>query len=123
MCVDCFGVHAAPVDTKLLLWLVSKDALPEGTDIKTAQQVIEKNLKGGDEEDFFHGSRKEIDDWSPKSWPHVAKAHSPILAPPPIEGSATAGPPGTDGKAKAALLLKKPGEPVKKPQPLTIKKK
>ena len=123
VCVDCFGVHAAPVDTKLLLWLVSKDALPEGTDIKTAQQVIEKNLKGGDEEDFFHGSRKEIDDWSPKSWPHVAKAHSPILAPPPIEGSATAGPPGTDGKAKAALLLKKPGEPVKKPQPLTIKKK
>ena len=93
-------------------------------DIKTAQQVIEKHLKTGETEDFFHGGRKEIDDWSPKSWPHVAKAPSPILAPPPIEGAATAGPPGMDGKAKVILPLKKPGEqPVKKPQPLTIKKK
>src|SRR5271170_32532 len=41
--VDCFGIAAAPVDTKLLLWLISKDALPEGTDIKSAQQIIEKN--------------------------------------------------------------------------------
>src|SRR4029079_2569516 len=40
--VDCFGIMAAPVDTKLLLWLISKDALPEGIDIKTAQQYIEK---------------------------------------------------------------------------------
>jgi len=27
--VDCFGITAAPVDTKLLLWLISKDALPK----------------------------------------------------------------------------------------------
>src|ERR1051325_7666155 len=86
VCVDCFGIAAAPVDTKLLLWLVSKDALPEGTDIKTAQHAIEKNLKAGEVEDFFHGSRKEIYDWSPKSWPQVAKAYSSILAPPPIDG-------------------------------------
>ncbi len=35
--LDCFGVAAAPVDTKLYLWLVSKDALPEGLDLKAAQ--------------------------------------------------------------------------------------
>lgn len=85
VCVDCFGIAAAPVDTKLLLWLVSKDALAEGTDIKITQTLIEKHLKASDAEDFFHGSRQEIDDWSPKSWPQVAKVPSPILAP-PVEG-------------------------------------
>src|SRR5690242_10182499 len=85
VCVDCFGITAAPVDTKLYLWLVSKDALPEGLDLKTAQALVEKNLKAGEAEDFFHGSRREIDGWSPKSWPQVAKVPSPILAPPPLE--------------------------------------
>ena len=84
--VDCFGIAAAPVDTKLYLWLVGKDALPDGLDLKTAQILIEKHLKSSDSEDFFHGSRKEIDDWSPKSWPQVAKVPSPVLAP-PTEGS------------------------------------
>jgi endonuclease III len=84
VCLDAFAVPAAPVDTKLLLWLISKDVLPEGTDIKSAQHVIEKHLKATEAEDFFHGSRREIDDWSPKSWPQVAKVYSPILAPPPI---------------------------------------
>jgi endonuclease III len=83
--VDCFGIPAAPVDTKLLLWLISKDTFPEGTDIRTAQQVLEKHLKAGEAEDFFHGSRREIDGWVPRSWPQVAKVPSPILAPPPIE--------------------------------------
>ncbi len=55
--VDIFGVSAAPIDTKLLLWLVSKEALPEGMDLKTAQQVVEKHLKAGEAEDFFHGSQ------------------------------------------------------------------
>src|SRR3954468_8506129 len=40
VCVDAFGVAAAPVDTKLLLWLVSKEVLPEGLDLKTAQQIL-----------------------------------------------------------------------------------
>jgi endonuclease III len=84
--VDCFAIAAAPVDTKLYLYLVSKDALPEGLDLKTVQTLIEKHLKATDAEDFFHGSRKEIDDWSPKSWPQVAKVPSPVLAP-PTEGS------------------------------------
>ncbi len=108
--VDCFGIVAAPVDTKLLLWLISKDALPEGTDIKTAQQALEKCLKTGEAEEFFHGSRKEIDDWSPKSWPQVAKVPSPILAPPPID----------DGKViKEAVkeAPKEPGKDGKKPEP------
>ncbi len=101
--VDCFGVLAAPVDTKLLLWLVSKDALPEGIDLKSAQHAIEKHLKVTEAEDFFHGARKEIDDWSPKSWPQVAKVHSPILAPPPIEGT----PAAEEAKALAARELEK----------------
>lgn len=122
VCVDCFGIAAAPVDTKLLLWMISKDALPEGMDIKAAQQLIEKNLKGGEAEEFFHGSRKEIDDWSPKSWPQVAKVPSPILAPPPIEPAAGEGA-FSDGKAKPG---KKP-EPIKpeppKKVPITVKKR
>ncbi len=127
VCVDCFGITAAPVDTKLLLWMISKDAFPEGTDIKTAQHLIEKHLKAGEAEDFFHGSRKEIDDWSPKSWPQVAKVPSPILAPPPIEAAAAA---GADGKPKAPIKdIKKPEPgksehaPPRKPVPITVKKK
>jgi endonuclease III len=85
VCVDAFDVPAAPVDTKLLLWLVSKDVLPEGIDIKSAQHIIERHLKATEAAEFFHGARKEIDDWSPKSWPQVAKAYSPILAPPPLD--------------------------------------
>src|SRR3982751_3712967 len=48
VCVDCFGIAAAPMDTKLYLWLVSKDALLENTDIKTAQHLVEKHLKAGE---------------------------------------------------------------------------
>jgi endonuclease III len=111
--VDCFGVTAAPVDTKLYLWLVSKEALPEGLDLKTAQQLVEKQLKAGEAEDFFHGSRKEIDGWSPKSWPQVAKVPSPILAPPLIEGSSEA----EEAKAKAAREAAKRQPEPPKPDP------
>jgi len=79
LAVISFGVAAAPVDTKLLLWLISKDALPEGTDVRTAQQLIEKNLKVTECEDFYYGSRKELESWSPKSWPQVPKPGSPVL--------------------------------------------
>jgi len=119
--VDCFGIAAAPVDTKLLLWMISKEALPEGMDIRSAQHVIEKHLKAGEAEDFFHGSRKEIDDWSPKSWPQVAKAYSPILAPPPIEGSAASiEAAAAEARAKAAArdLAAKDIKDVKKPEPV-----
>ena len=123
--VDCFGVSAAPVDTKLYLWLVSKDALPEGMDLKTVQQLLEKHLKAGEAEEFFHGARKEIDDWSPKSWPQVAEVHSPILAPPLIEGSSEM----DEARAKALRdsLRRQPEppkpEPVKKVAPVVAKKK
>jgi endonuclease III len=124
VCVDSFGISAAPVDTKLLLWLVSKDALPEGIDIKTAQQAIEKQLKAGEAEEFFHGARREIDDWSPKSWPQVAKVPSPILAPPPIDGAG-------DESRKHPRDGKKPEVPAakaveaarKSPAPAVVKKK
>lgn len=130
--VDCFGIVAAPVDTKVLLWLISKEALPEGIDIRSAQQVIEKCLKAGEAEEFFHGARKEIDDWSPKSWPQVAKVHSPILAPPPIEAhgdaKAAAKEPPKEAPKDPAKEVKKP-EPAKpeaakaKPAPAPVKKK
>jgi hypothetical protein len=109
--VDCFGISAAPVDTKLLLWLISKDALPEGTDIRTAQQQIERHLKAGEAEEFFHGSRREIDDWVPRSWPQVAKVPSPILAPPPSESAAAS------EAAKAAAREAQKAEPVKAEAP------
>lgn len=117
--VDCFGITAAPVDTKLLLWLISKDALPEGIDIKTAQQLIEKQLRAGEGEEFFHGSRKEIDDWSPKSWPQVAKAPSPILAPPTPESIAAI----EAEKAKTAADAERAKNAPKKPEPLKDAKK
>jgi len=117
VCVDCFGISAAPVDTKLYLWLITKDALPEGLDLKSAQGIVEKQLKAGEAEDFFHGSRREIDDWSPKSWPQVAKVPSPIPAPPPIESQA-------DAEARAAKKTEpsKP-EPAKKPLTVVTQKK
>jgi endonuclease III len=103
VCVDCFGIAAAPVDTKLMLWLVSKDALPEGIDTRTAQLAIEKHLKASDAEAFFHGSRKEIDSWSPKSWPQVGKVPSPILAP-PTEGGVDRDSDATDTRAEAKAI-------------------
>jgi hypothetical protein len=118
VCVDCFGITAAPIDTKLYLWMISKEALPEGLDLKSAQGIIEKQLKAGEAEDFFHGSRKEIDGWSPKSWPQVAKVPSPILAPPPIDG-ATA----QSGEAKKPEAAKQATEPAKKPLTVAAPKK
>jgi hypothetical protein len=110
--VDCFGIPAAPVDTKLLLWLISKDALSEGTDIRTAQHILEKHLKTGEAEEFFHGSRREIEDWVPRSWPQVAKVPSPILAPPPIEPAASSDP--------ARALAKEPPKEAKKAEPVKV---
>jgi endonuclease III len=117
VCVDCFGICAAPVDTKLLLWLISKDALPEGIDIKTAQHHVEKMLKATEAEDFFHGARKELEGWSPKSWPQVAKVPSPILAPPPIEGA-------IEANRRAPQPPIPPQEPAKPaPRPIAVVKK
>ncbi|MEI8197596.1 MAG: hypothetical protein WCI73_17010, partial [Phycisphaerae bacterium] len=58
--LECFDVPAVPVDTKLLLWLISKEALPEGIDLRVAQQVLEKHMKVTEMVDFQHGARKEI---------------------------------------------------------------
>ena len=82
--LECFDVAAVPMDTKLLLWLIAKDILPEGLDIRAAQTALEKHLKIGDMLDFHRGARKEINDWTPKIWPAVLRAYSPVLAPPPV---------------------------------------
>ena len=116
ICVDCFGITAVPVDTKFLLWLVSKEVLPEGLDVRTAQQSIEKHVKAAECEDLFHGARKELEGWSPKSWPQVAKVPSPILAPPPIEGSVAApaaavSPPATPSAPPPDVAAKKEAKP------------
>jgi hypothetical protein len=112
VCVDCFGVAAVPMDTKFLLWLISKDVFPEGTDIRSAQAVLEKHVKASDAADLFHGARKEIDDWAPKSWPPVAKVYSPMLAPPPIGAPAdlrsSDSEPSTKMGSKDAKEVKKP---------------
>ncbi len=71
-------------------------------------------MKSNEAEDFFHGSRKEIEDWSPKSWPVVAKVHSPILAPPPIEGTPAA------AEAKAAALRELEKEAAKAAEPVKV---
>lgn len=106
--VECFGVAAAPVDTKLLLWLISKDALPEGTDIRTAQQIVEKHLKASEALDFHLGARKEIDAWSPKVWPAVAKTPSPVLPPPPLNSAGEPMPIPQEAKPAADASAKKP---------------
>ncbi len=137
VCVDCFGTAAVPMDTKLLLWLISKDALPEGTDIKTAQGILEKHIKAGDAAAFFHGARKEIDEWVPKMWPPVAKVYSPMLAPPPIgapdnlrsSDNVPSRPAERDGKAvavapeKKAMAVVAKAKERPKAKPITIKKK
>lgn len=114
LAVTCFGVAAAPVDTKLLLWLISKDALPEGTDIRMAQQLIEKHLKATECEDFYYGSRKELESWSPKSWPQVPKPGSPVLPANFQADLATAAKNAAAAAAKPVAEVKKPEAPAKK---------
>ncbi len=90
--LECFDVSAAPVDTKLQLWLISKECFPPETNIPEMQHVLEKHIRAGDMLKFHHGVRKEIDEWVPKVWPKAAKIPSPILAPPTVNAS-TATPP------------------------------
>ncbi len=90
--LECFDVSAAPVDTKLQLWLISKECFSAETNIPEMQHVLEKHIRAGDMLKFHHGARKEIDEWSPKVWPKAAKIPSPMLAPPTVNAS-TATPP------------------------------
>ncbi|HTV47108.1 MAG TPA: hypothetical protein VMG59_01560 [Phycisphaerae bacterium] len=85
--LECFDVPAVPVDTKLLLWLISKGALPEGITAAEAQHILENHLKASDVLDFHRGARRDLENWVPKTWPAVPKAPSPMLAPPPHHGS------------------------------------
>jgi len=76
---------------------------------------IEKHLKATEAAEFFHGSRKELEGWSPKAWPQVARAYSPILAPPsetnPIDrGESDRAPKKTDGKVEQKPEIKAPAK-------------
>ncbi|NNM86265.1 MAG: hypothetical protein HKL96_10995 [Phycisphaerales bacterium] len=91
--LECYDVPAAPVDMKLTLWLKSKGGIPEEFLPTDTQQALEKLIKATDMLAFYRGARRELDDWSPKVWPAVAKIPSPMLAP-PVEGqAASASPP------------------------------
>jgi endonuclease III len=80
--LDCFGVPAAPVDMKLLLWLKNKQAVAEECTVLELQQVLERHIRAPQMGMFFRASRKELDDWMPKVWPATARIPSPVLAPP-----------------------------------------
>jgi len=133
--LEAFGIAAVPVDMKLVLWLVGKDALPEGTDVRMAQQVLEKHVKAGEMLEFHLGARKEIDDWAPKSWPPVAKVASPVLAPPPLDSrgdeivppheaaAAKEAPKDAAKDAKAVKVEARKPEPVVEKKPAAAKKK
>jgi endonuclease III len=116
VCVDCYGIVAVPMDNKFLLWLIAKDVVAPETDVKTAQHAIEKQLKAAEAVEFFHGARKELEDWTPKSWPAVAKVPSPVLAPPMPGGP---DPVIAEAARKKAEMLPERG----KPEPITVKPK
>ena len=80
--LECFEVTACPVDTKLLLWLISKGVLDENCTTAEAQQILEREIVAKKMHSFYLGSRKELESWAPKTWPPVAKVPSPVLAPP-----------------------------------------
>ena len=90
--LECFDVPAAPVDTKLQLWLINKECFSADTNIPEMQHILEKHIRAGDMLKFHHGVRKEIDEWSPKVWPKAAKIPSPMLAPPAVNASTATAP-------------------------------
>jgi endonuclease III len=87
--LECFDVAAAPVDTKLQLWLISKECFPAEASIPEVQHVLEKHIRAGDMLKFYHAVRREIDEWVPRVWPKPAKIPSPMLAPPAVNASTT----------------------------------
>lgn len=90
--LECFHVAAAPVDTKLQLWLVNKNCFPAETSLPDIQHTLEQNILAADMLKFHRAVRREIDDWSPKTWPKPAKIPSPMLAPPAVNASTTTPP-------------------------------
>ncbi len=71
--LDSFDVHAVPVDTKLLLWMINKDAASPETTVLDLQQALERSLRGDEMADFHHGARKELESFTPRVWPAPVK--------------------------------------------------
>ena len=109
--LECFEVAACPVDTKLMLWLISKGVLDESCTPIEAQQTLEREIVAKKMHSFYLGSRKELEDWAPKVWPPVAKVPSPVLAPPALTAQPVAAAAAKPAKARAV-----------KPKPITVKK-
>lgn len=109
--LECFDVAACPVDTKLLLWLISKGVLDEHCTPLEAQQTLEREMVAKKMHNFYLGTRKELEDWAPKVWPTVAKVPSPVLAPPAVVSPPAAPAATRPSKTRAT-----------KPKPITVKK-
>ena len=99
--LDSFDVHAVPVDTKLLLWMISKDAASPETTVLDLQQALERSLRGDEMADFHHGARKELELFTPRVWPAPVK-----LVPQPSATIAQAAPAVVAGAAPAASARK-----------------
>ncbi len=80
--LDCFGVPAAPVDMKLILWLKNKQVVTEECTVLELQQVLERQIRAPQMGMFFRASRKDLEDWMPKVWPAVTRNPSTVVAPP-----------------------------------------
>jgi hypothetical protein len=106
--LECFDVTACPMDTKLLLWLISKGLLDERCTTLEAQQTLEREIIAKRMHNFYLGSRKELEDWAPKTWPPVAKVPSPVLAPPTVVAPPVEAPPDPKPAAKARTPKSKP---------------
>ncbi len=88
--MDAFDVHAVPVDTKLLLWMITKEAAGPETTVIDLQQALERILRGDEMADFYRGTRREIEDFTPRVWPTPAKLVPPTAAAVPQAAPAAA---------------------------------
>ncbi len=103
---DSADVHAVPVDTKLLLWMMSKEAVSPETTVLDLQQTLEKVLRSDEMADFHHGARRELEAFTPRVWPAPVK-----LIPIPAAAAAIAATPAAVAAPKKSA--DKPDAPAK----------
>jgi endonuclease III len=106
--LECCGVHTLPVDTKLLLWLKHKRALPADTTIPQAQELLEKQVRADQLLALHRAARRELEGWSPKSWPAPEKPAAVAPPPAPTAQPAAAAPPSRPAKPAAAASKARP---------------
>ncbi len=111
--LECFEAAAAPVDTKLLLYMIGKEAVAPECDIPTLQSTLERHIKASDMLAFHAAVRKELDDFTPRVWPlppkpaAVEPPPAPVVALEPVEER----PAKTAAKAARHEVAKPPKPP------------